>query len=67
MKKLLVTTAAIAALAIPAAASAGNAYGLETMSCLDKSVGAAIQAGKIAHPGAKMTAKTIAESPHCAS
>jgi len=30
-------------------------------------VGDAIAAGKVVHLGVKMTAKTIAESPHCAA
>ena len=67
IKHLLVACTAVAALAVPAAASAGNAWGTETASCLGKSVGAAIQAGREAHPGVKMTAKTIAQSPHCAA
>lgn len=72
MKKYLIGTA-IGALALvgiaPAAQAAGhaegNAYGVAVMSCLDKSVGEAIQNGRAAHMGAKMTAKTIAMSPHC--
>ena len=51
------------------AANSGKAYGKNAQMCvaaLDApSLGAAIQAGKAAHPGAKMTAKTIAMSVHC--
>ncbi len=51
------------------AAGSGNAYGKNARECVAAlgvtSLGAGIQAGKAAHPGAKMTAKTIAESVHC--
>lgn len=74
MKKYLIgTTIALIALAgaAPAAQAAGhaegNAYGKVVMDCRDKSVGAAIQNGRELHEGLKMTAKTIAMSPHCAS
>lgn len=54
-----------------AASAAGNAYGKEAGTCVAAlgvpSLGAGIQAGKVAHPGAKMTAKTIAMSVHCTS
>jgi len=72
MKKLIVTLGAAVLVAIPATAataSAGNAYGTEAKECVAglglSSVGEAIQVGKDAHPDAKMTAKTIAESVHC--
>ncbi|MBI4899071.1 MAG: hypothetical protein HY829_01185 [Actinobacteria bacterium] len=72
MKKLLVG-ATIALLAFAGAAPTaqaaegnGQAYGAVVQQCLGVSVGDAIAAGKVAHPGIKMTAKTIAESPHCA-
>ncbi len=74
MKKYLIGTAigALALVSVAPVANAaghieGNAYGVKTMTCLDKSVGEAIQNGRDAHMGAKMTAKTIAMSPHCAS
>ncbi|MCC2592940.1 hypothetical protein LKO27_05865 [Tessaracoccus sp. OS52] len=73
MKKFLIGTA-IGLVAFAGAAPAAQAteshhrgYGVIVQDCLDKSVGAAIKAGKAAHEGARMTAKTIAESPHCAS
>lgn len=51
-------------------AAEGNAYGKVSTECVAtlgaSSLGAGIQAGKLAHPGAKMTAKSIAESVHCA-
>ena len=50
-------------------AGQGNAYGKVAKECVAElgapSLGQGIQAGKLAHPGAKMTAKTIAESIHC--
>jgi hypothetical protein len=49
-----------------AAEGNGQAYGAVVQQCLGVSVGDAIAAGKVAHPGIKMTAKTIAQSPHCA-
>ncbi|KYF63946.1 hypothetical protein BE11_06810 [Sorangium cellulosum] len=73
MKKILIAgTIGLFALAAaaPAAQAAGhepgNRYGAVVMECRDKSVGEAIQNGRAAHPGAKMTAKTIAMSVHCA-
>lgn len=72
MKKLLVgTTIGLLAFAgvAPAAQAAeprGNAHGAIVQMCLDMSVGEAIKAGKAAHPGAGMTAKSIAQSVHCA-
>ena len=55
---------------VASAAGSGNAWGKKAQECvaaLDApSLGAAIQAGKAAHEGAKMTAKTIAMSVHCA-
>lgn len=71
MKKYLVGTTvalfALAGFAAPAQAAEpqGNAHGAVVQSCLSVSVGDAIKAGKSAHPGAKMTAKTIALSVHC--
>jgi hypothetical protein len=54
-----------------ASAGEGHAYGKVTKECVAalglSSVGSAIQAGRDSHPDAKMTAKTIAESAHCAS
>lgn len=73
MKKFLIGTTigliAFAGVAPSAQAteSSGQGYGVVVQACLDKSVGAAIAAGKAAHPGVKMTAKTIAESIHCAA
>ena len=73
MKKFLIGST-IALLAFAGAAPAaqategsGRGNGVVVQQCLDMSVGQAIAAGKAAHPGAKMTAKTIAESPHCMS
>jgi hypothetical protein len=53
------------------AADHGKAYGKTARACLSagfgtSSLGAGIQNGKKAHDGAKMTAKTIAMSVHCA-
>lgn len=73
MKKFLVGATigllAIAGAAPSAQAAEGSAhgYGVVVQQCLGVSVGDAIAAGKVAHPGLKMTAKTIAESPHCAA
>jgi hypothetical protein len=63
--------AGAALLATPAIAGAeGNAYGATARACVAElgapNLGQGIQDGKLAHPGAKMTAKTIAESIHCA-
>jgi len=72
MKKALAATLGLFALTAlaPAASAAemgqGNAYGKAVQTCLDLSVGDAIKAGKVAHPGVTMTAKSIALSPHCA-
>ena len=54
-----------------AQADGGHAYGKTAAECVAAlpgapSLGAAIQAGREAHPDAKMTAKTIAMSVHCA-
>ncbi len=53
------------------AAGQGNAYGKHARACVAAlgadSLGSGIQAGREAHPGAKMTAKTIAMSIHCAA
>lgn len=72
IKKFLVGTAvALAAVAVSAPpaqaaeAGKGHAYGRTVHHCFEMPVGDAIAAGKLAHPGAKMTAKTLAESPHC--
>lgn len=55
---------------VASAAESGNAYGKVAKECVAAlgadSLGAGIQAGKDAHEGAKMTAKTIAMSVHCA-
>ena len=68
MKKIALAFGAAALLALPTAASAGNGYGNDVAACFPgQSVGQIIQAGKVVHPGVKMTAKTIAESPHCNS
>lgn len=53
--------------AAQAAEGIGHAYGVVVQQCFGVSVGDAIAAGKVVHPGVKMTAKTIAESPHCAA
>lgn len=69
MKKLIVSLGAAALLAVPATASAGNAWGKHAGDCaaaLGLNLGQAIQAGKAAHPGVKMTPQAIAESVHCA-
>ena len=72
MRKLVagVLVAASAVIAVPAVASAeGNAWGKNARECVgdgfDLNLGQAIKAGKAAHPGAKMTPKTIAQSVHC--
>jgi hypothetical protein len=70
MKKVVLAFAAAALLAVPATASAGNAWGKKAGDCaadLELNLGQAIQAGKAAHPGVKMTPQAIAESVHCAS
>ena len=74
MKQALVALAAAAALAVPAAASAGdgNAWGANAGQCATEklalpNLGQAIQAGKTAHPDAKITPQAIAQSVHCAS
>lgn len=73
MKKLLIgATISLIALtglapAAQATESSGHGYGAVVQHCTMKSVGDAIKAGKAAHPGVTMTAKTIALSPHCAS
>ncbi len=62
MKKLLVAVAGAALLAVPATASAGNAYGKEIQDCFAMSYGqaknAAWDAGHADKPalGAKLTA-----------
>jgi hypothetical protein len=72
MRKLVagVLVAASAVLAVPAVASAGNAWGKDARECVsagfDLNLGQAIKDGRAAHPGAKMTPKTIAQSVHCA-
>lgn len=70
MKKLIATLGAAALLVVaPASASAGNAWGKNAGDCaatLGLNLGQAIQAGKEAHPGVKMTPQAIAESVHCA-
>ena len=73
MKKALAATAlslfALTALAPAASAAEGGqglAYGKVVQNCVGVSVGDAIAAGKAAHPGVLMNAKTIALSPHCA-
>lgn len=48
------------------AAESGKAYGKVAKDCFESSLGASIQSGKMVHPDAKMTAKTIAMSVHCA-
>lgn len=72
-RKMSIGTALLigGALAVsPATAGAkGNAYGNSARECVAglglTSLGAAIQAGRAVHPGAKITAKTIATSIHC--
>ena len=62
-------SAAAALMAVPALAGAeGNAWGKNARECVaafDLNLGQGIQAGKAAHPGVKMTPKTIAQSVHC--
>jgi len=63
--------AAALLLAVPATASASDAaWGKKAGDCvaaLDLNLGQAIQAGKEAHPGAKISPMAIAESVHCAA
>ena len=72
MKKYIAgaAIAAAALMAVPAVAGAeGNAWGKNARECVaafDVNLGQGIQAGKAAHPGVKMTPKTIAQSIHCA-
>jgi len=72
MKKYIAgaAIAAAALMAVPAVAGAeGNAWGKDARACVaafDVNLGQGIQAGKAAHPGVKMTPKTIAQSIHCA-
>ena len=71
MKKLIAgaVIAATAVIAVPTIAGAqGNAWGKNARECVaafDVNLGQGIQAGKAAHPGVKMTPKTIAQSVHC--
>ena len=72
MKKRLVTLtlaagAAVGLLAVPAAAD-GNAYGQIAGDCVisSKNLGQALKNGSEIH-GVKVTAKSFAESPHCAA
>ncbi len=72
MKKFLVGTAiglvaVIGAAPAASAAPLGQAHGAVVQQCLGMSVGDAIKAGKDAHPGVGMNAKSIATSPHCAA
>ena len=61
--------AAAAVMAVPAIAGAeGHAWGKNARECVaafNVNLGQGIQAGKAAHPGVKMTPKTIAQSVHC--
>ncbi len=72
MRKLIagVAIAAAAVMAVPAVAGAtGNAWGKNARECVaagfNVNLGQGIQAGKVAHPGVKMTPETIAQSVHC--
>ncbi len=72
MKKIIASAFAVAALAIPAVASAGNAYGKEAQGCIVSSsnLGQALQNGREVHAalGIKLTPKTWVESgAHCSS
>ncbi len=67
MKKVIASAFAVAALAIPAVASAGNAYGKEAQGCIVSSsnLGQALKNGREVH-GALITPKTWVESgAHC--
>lgn len=61
--------AAAAVMAVPTAAGAhGNSWGKDARRCVaafNVNLGQGIQAGRAAHPGLKITPKTIAESIHC--
>lgn len=69
MKKVVLAIAAAALLAVPATASAGNAYGKEAQECIvsSKNLGQALKNGRqlAGHP-ALITPKTWVESgAHC--
>ena len=72
MRKLIAgaTIVAVALVSAPAVAGAdGPAWGKNARECVaafDVNLGQGIQAGKAAHPGAKITPKTIVQSIHCA-
>jgi len=67
MKKVVLAIAAAALLAVPATASAGNAYGNEAQDCIvsSKNLGQALKNGREVHD-ALITPKTWVESgAHC--
>lgn len=71
MKKIIAISATVLlslAGSVTAASAEGNAYGATARDCFASygNLGQVIQEGKMAHPGVKMTAKTLAESAHCA-
>ena len=65
--------AGAALMAVPAVAGAqgnGHAWGRDARACVanfDVNLGQGIQAGKVAHPGLKITPQAIAQSIHCTS
>jgi hypothetical protein len=71
VKKLIAgaVIAGAAVMALPAVAGAeGNAWGKDARACVaafDVNLGQGIQAGKAAHPGAKVVPQSIAQSVHC--
>ena len=66
MKKVILGITAAALLAVPATASAGNAYGKNAQDCIvsSKNLGQALKNGSMIH-GAKITPQAFAASPHC--
>lgn len=76
MKKIVVACAAVAALALPAVSSAGNAWGKEAQQCIVSSpnLGQALQNGREVHAdllesaGIQLTPKTwVMLGGHCPS
>lgn len=68
MKKVILGITAAALLAVPATASAGNAYGKNAQDCIvsSKNLGQALKNGSQVH-GGKITPQAFAASPHCPS
>ncbi len=68
MKKVILGITAAALLAVPATASAGNAYGKNAQDCIvsSKNLGQALKNGSEVHE-AKITPQAFAASPHCPS